>query len=46
MKILKADNDFLIAIMNKLSEIMENTTDIDTESELAEFISIIADSLR
>jgi hypothetical protein len=43
---MRADNEFLIALIGKLTEIMENTADVDTASELSEFIDVITDSLR
>ncbi|WP_209121525.1 hypothetical protein [Alkalihalobacillus sp. BA299] len=41
-----ADNAFLIALVNKLTEIQENTSDIDTEIELGELIDAIVKSIR
>lgn len=43
---MKADNAFLIALIGKLEEIARNTTDLDTERELNEFIEVITNSLR
>lgn len=42
---MRADNEFLIALMNKLMEIAENTSDVDTQQELNQFIDSISQSL-
>lgn len=43
---MTADNQFLIALINKLEEIKNNTGDVDTEMELDGLITSIVDSLR
>lgn len=43
---MKADNEFLIAIMGKLQEIADNTVDVDTQEELENFIEVIGQSLN
>jgi len=43
---VKADNEFLIALMGKLQEIADNTIDVDTQEELNDFIEVIGQSLN
>lgn len=43
---MRADNEFLIAIANKLNEIAEKTNDTETAYELDEFVQTIIDSLQ
>ncbi|PYY28209.1 hypothetical protein [Paenibacillus illinoisensis] len=43
---MRADNEFLAALINKLNDIAEKTNDIETEHELVEFIQVIVDSLE
>lgn len=43
---MKADNEFLIALVGKLTEIQENTVDMDTHSELGELIDVTVESIR
>lgn len=43
---MRADNELLIALMNKLTEIADNTVDIDTQNELYELIDVIGQSLN
>ncbi|WP_202128695.1 hypothetical protein [Paenibacillus dendrobii] len=42
---MKADNEFLTALMNRLAKIADNTNDVDTQNELNEFIDAIRQSL-
>jgi predicted house-cleaning noncanonical NTP pyrophosphatase (MazG superfamily) len=42
---LRADNEFLIAMSNKLQEIADNTTDMETKRELDDLIEAIVESL-
>ncbi|OPX89452.1 MAG: hypothetical protein A4E53_01529 [Pelotomaculum sp. PtaB.Bin104] len=43
---MKADNEFLIALTNKLLEMADNTTDINTEQELREFAEATINSCQ
>jgi hypothetical protein len=43
---MKADNEFLIAVADKLNQIAERTNDIETAHELDEFVQVIIDSLN
>lgn len=42
---MKADNEFLTALMNRLTEIADSTHDVDTQNKLNEFIDVINQSL-
>jgi hypothetical protein len=42
---MRADNEFLMALVGKLTEIMQNTADMETARELSEFIDVINESL-
>ncbi|MFE6075623.1 hypothetical protein ACFVQB_14220 [Paenibacillus sp. NPDC057886] len=42
---MRADNDFLVAMANKLNEIAEKTNDIETENELDELVQVIINSM-
>lgn len=41
-----ADNELLIALQRKLQEIADKTADLDTRSELEEFIEVIVASIQ
>lgn len=43
---MRADNEFLVALMGKLQEIADNTIDVDTQEELNNFIEVIGQSLN
>lgn len=43
---MRADNEFLIAMSNKLQEIADNTVDVYTQSELNELIEQLVDALQ
>lgn len=43
---MKASNDFLIALANKLQEISNNTSDQNTKEELESFVEIILASIN
>lgn len=43
---MKADNEFLFAMSNKLQEIADNTSDFETKDELYRLIEAIIDSLE
>ncbi|WP_336761340.1 hypothetical protein [Paenibacillus sp. USHLN196] len=43
---MRADNEFLSALINKLNDIAEKTNDVETEHELAEFVQVIVDSME
>lgn len=43
---MRADNEFLIALVSKLTEIADNTVDIETQNELNELIDVIGQSLN
>lgn len=43
---MRASNEFLIALMSKLTEIADNTVDADTQDELNHLIEAIASSLK
>lgn len=42
---MKADNEFLAMLINKLSEIADGTNDAETEHELDELIHAIVESV-
>ncbi|WP_440110045.1 hypothetical protein [Paenibacillus sp. QZ-Y1] len=42
---MRADNEFLGALINKLMDITNKTNDKETENELTEFINVIMDSM-
>ncbi|MGK4040827.1 hypothetical protein AB0Y20_00900 [Heyndrickxia oleronia] len=42
---MQADQNFLIALSNKLTEIADNCIDVDTQYELNELIEHIVDSI-
>jgi hypothetical protein len=42
---MKVDNEFLVAMADKLNEIAERTSDIETAHELDEFVQVIIYSL-
>ncbi|WP_339304305.1 hypothetical protein NST33_17835 [Paenibacillus sp. FSL L8-0435] len=41
---MKADNEFLTMLINKLSDIAEGTNDAETKHELDELIHVIVES--
>lgn len=43
---MRADNEFLSALINKLNDIAEKTNDVETEHELAKFVQVILDSME
>ncbi|WP_405169422.1 hypothetical protein [Paenibacillus sp. FSL H3-0286] len=43
---MKADNEFLMVVADKLNEITERTNDIETAHELDEFVQVIIESLN
>jgi hypothetical protein len=43
---MRVDNEFLMALSNKLIEISENCVDVDTQSELNELIDNIAENIQ
>nr|WP_260866241.1 hypothetical protein [Paenibacillus xylanexedens] len=43
---MRADNEFLGALINKLNDIAEKTNDIETEHELVEFVQVIIGSME
>lgn len=42
---MKADNEFLAAMANKLQEIADNSVDVDTQSELFDLVDVIVNSM-
>lgn len=43
---MRADNEFLGALIDKLMDIANKTNDKETEKELTEFINVIMDSME
>jgi hypothetical protein len=43
---MKADNEFLMAIAEKLQEIADNTSYLETKNKLNEFIDVIYQSIQ
>lgn len=43
---MRADNEFLSALANKLTEISENCIDMDTQEELNDLIESIVESIN
>lgn len=40
-----ADKEFLFSVMDKLNDIAERTNDVETETELDEFVQVLADTI-